>query len=148
MSASLTAPDPDFRQRIDAFLRSMPIVDHLGLRVLRLEPGRCDLELPYRRDFAAAEGVFMAGAIGTVGDIAAALAGATLLPSGWIMSTIDFTLKVMAPARGDALRAQGRTLRAGRTLTVNAADILVLDGGRARLCASLLMTASNREATG
>ncbi|HYM02102.1 MAG TPA: PaaI family thioesterase, partial [Stellaceae bacterium] len=129
-------------------LRAMPVFAHFGLKVTRLEPGLCDLEFPYRPDFAAANGIFMAGPVGTAGDIAAGIAGATLLPPGWTMSTIDFTVKLLAPAKGERLVAEGRTIRAGRAISVNAAEIFALDDGRRILCATLLMTASNREMPG
>ena len=138
--------DPNFRERVETFSVTMPIFRHFGLRVLRVEPGLCDLEFPYRQDFGTHAGTFMAGAIGTVGDIAAGIAGATLLAPGASMSTIDFTVKLVAPAAGDRLVAEGRTVRAGRSVTVNAAQIYACKGDRRNLCATLLMTASNRPA--
>ena len=144
MTNSFESPDPNFRQCVEGFAHALPIFDHLGLRILQLEPGVCDLEFPFRREFAAADRIFMAGAIGTAGDIAAGLAGATLLPPDWVMSTIDFTVKFVAPAIGDKVVAEGRTVRAGRSITVNAAQIYACDGNRRALCATLLMTANNR----
>jgi acyl-coenzyme A thioesterase PaaI-like protein len=49
-------------------------------------------------------------------DMAAACAGATMLPDGWAASTIDYTLKLLAPAAGEKLVARGRILRSDRTL--------------------------------
>jgi uncharacterized protein (TIGR00369 family) len=147
-TGGLVAPDPNFRQRVEGFSTAMPIFRHFGLRVLRLEPGLCDLEFPYRSDFGTTAGTFMAGAVGTVGDISAGMAGATLLPAGSAMATIDFTVKLVAPAAGDRLVAEGRTVRAGRSVTVNAAQIYAYKGERRTLCATLLMTASNRAPAG
>lgn len=137
------ASDPDFAARVERFARAMPVFAHLGLEVRRLEPGACDLEMPSRPEFTQMQGYVMAGLVGTLGDIAAGMAGATLLQAGWGMATIDYTAKLLAPARGQALLAEGRTVRAGRSLTVNRADIWALDSGRRSLCATLLMSAMN-----
>src|SRR5205085_980609 len=89
---------------------------------------------------------FQAGPIGTLADMAAACAGATLLPAGWAASTIDYTLKLLAPAVGDRLVARGRVVRAGRTLSVAAADVFVVsDGSEEALVATALVSIRNIE---
>lgn len=62
--------------------------------------------------------------------MAAACAGATMLPDGWAASTIDYTLKLFAPAVGEKLVARGRVVRSGRTLTVAAADVFAVRDGK------------------
>ncbi len=76
-------------------------------------------------------------------DFAAVSAAATLLPEGWANSTVDASVKFVAPARGERLRAQGRVVQAGRSLTVCAADVYAIDGVHETLCATLLGTARN-----
>ncbi|HKU95022.1 MAG TPA: PaaI family thioesterase [Vineibacter sp.] len=141
---AFAASDPDFRERAAKFAQAMPIFCHLGVRILRLEPGSCHLELPRRIEFTQTQGYFMAGIVGMVGDMAGNMAGGTLLATGWTLASLDYTVKLLAPARGEALVAEGRTVRPGRTVTVNAADIYAIDGGQRTLCASMLMTAMNR----
>jgi uncharacterized protein (TIGR00369 family) len=87
--------------------------------------------------------VFQAGPIGTLADMAAACAGATMLPDGWAASTVDYTLKLLAPAVGDKLVARGRVLRSGRTLSVAAADVFSVRNGEETLCATALTTIRN-----
>ncbi|TWT04048.1 PaaI family thioesterase [Reyranella sp. CPCC 100927] len=140
---AFAAPDPDFRTRVTQFAQTMPIFSHLGLRIVRLDPGTCHLELPRRVEFTQLQGYFMAGVVGMVGDIAGNMAGGTLLAADWTLASLDYTVKLLAPARGEALVAEGRTVRPGRTVTVNAADIFAVDGGKRTLCASVLMTAMN-----
>src|SRR5258705_1529938 len=52
-----------------------------------------------------------------------------MLPDGWAASTIDYTLKLLAPAVGEKLVGGGRVVRSGRTLTVAAADVLAVRDG-------------------
>jgi uncharacterized protein (TIGR00369 family) len=77
--------------------------------------------------------------------MAAACAGATMLPDGWAASTIDYTLKLLAPAVGEKLVARGRVVRSGRTLTVAAADVFAVRDGKETLCATALTTIRNFE---
>jgi acyl-coenzyme A thioesterase PaaI-like protein len=76
------------------------------------------------------------------------MAGGTLLPADWTLASLDFTVKLLAPARGQALLAEGRTVRPGRSVTVNAADVYAIDDDTRTLCATVLMTAINLPAGG
>ncbi|GAA4558400.1 hypothetical protein [Pseudonocardia xishanensis] len=53
--------------------------------------------------------------------------------------TTDYTVKILAPAKGATVVARGRVLSPGRTTTVAAAD-LVADGVH---CATALVTLRN-----
>ena len=75
----------------------------------------------------------------------AAFFAATLLPAGWTNTTVDTTLKLIRPAHGTTLRARGWVVRAGRLLSVCAADVFAIDGDVTALCATLLATAHNVE---
>ena len=86
--------------------------------------------------------------MGTLADMAAACAGATMLPEGWAASTVDYTLKLLAPAVGEKLVARGRVLKSGRTLSVAAADVFSVLNGEETLCATALATIRNYELPG
>ena len=79
----------------------------------------------------------------SLADFAAVAAAATLLPAGWANSTVDAFIKLVAPARGERLRAHGRVVQAGKTLSVCAADVYALDDAHETLCATLLGSARN-----
>jgi uncharacterized protein (TIGR00369 family) len=119
-ASSCTPPNPNFIEATKQFLMAMPIAQHFGFDITDVTPGRFEITRPFRRELSFREGVFQAGPIGTLADMAAACAGATMLPDGWAASTVDYTLKLLAPAVGDKLIARGRVLRSGRTLSVAA----------------------------
>ena len=77
------AANPRFAQDLEGLVDSMPIVKFLRLRLVRLEPGSVRIENPYRDELAFLPGTFHAGPIGTVAEIPAGWAVATLLPVGW-----------------------------------------------------------------
>src|SRR3954451_3597854 len=115
---SCAPSNPDFVQGTKRFLTAMPIAQHMGFDITDVAPGRFEITQPFRHELSFRDGVFQAGPVGTLADMAAAYASATMLPTGWKASTVDYTLKLLAPAAGDRLVARGRMLRFGRTLSV------------------------------
>ena len=81
--------------------------------------------------------------VGAAGDVAAVSSCLSLLPRGWALATLDFTIKMTGIAKGDRLRARGRVLQAGRTNSVGAADVYIVSAGRETLCGSVLATTRN-----
>jgi uncharacterized protein (TIGR00369 family) len=140
-------PNPNFIGVTKQFLMSMPIAQYLGFEITDVAPGFFEITQPFRRELSFREGTFQAGPIGTLADMAAACAGATMLPDGWQTSTIDYTLKLLAPAIGEKLVARGRVLKSGRTLSVAAADVFSVRNGQETLCATALTTIRNFESS-
>jgi len=67
----------------------------------------------------------------------------SLLPKGWALATLDFTIKMTGVAKGEKLRAKGRVLQAGRTNSVGAADIYAVTAEREMRCGTVLATTRN-----
>ncbi len=122
---------------------AMPMAQTLGLAFDALAPGDVTLSAPVQAGWCFAPGQLQATALFSLADFAAVAAAATLLPEGWANSTVDASIKFVAPARGERLRAHGRVVQAGKSLTVCAADVYAIDGAHERLCATLLGTARN-----
>lgn len=121
---------------------AMPMARLLRLSFLRLEPGEVEIELPVQDDWCHAPGRLQATAVFAAADFAAVSAAASLLPAGTANATVDATLKLVAPAEGRCLRAQGRVIGRPGLLTTCAADVFAVDAaGVATLCATLLGTA-------
>ena len=136
-------PNPAFAAATKKFLMAMPISQHFGFDVTDVGPGRFEITQPFRAELSYQKGVFQAGPIGTLADMAAACACATMLPEGWTPSAADYTVKLLAPAVGERLIVRGRVLRFGRTLSVAAADVFAVNGGDEMLCATALVTVRN-----
>ena len=116
-------PDSDFAETVKRFLMGMPIAQHFAFTVTGVGPGLFEITQPFRKELSFRPGIFQAGPVGTLADMAAACAGMTMLPRGWGASTVDYTIKLIAPAAGEKLVARGRLVRAGRTLSVTASDV-------------------------
>ncbi len=131
-----TGSDDSPHSELVGWIQGMPIVQHLGINVEHVEAGHARLAMPYRRELSHADdGTFQGSAVGALANFAAGAASAALLPDGGRVMTVDFTVKLVAPARGSMLVADARTLRPGRTLMTGVVEVHAVEGGDRLLCA-------------
>jgi acyl-coenzyme A thioesterase PaaI-like protein len=128
---------------IEAFGSALAFVREYAIRMTEILPGAVTIELPFDTRFSGPPGQFPASMVGTAGDVAAVTSCLSLLPRGWALATIDFTVKMTGAARGDKLRAKGRVLQAGRINSVGAADVYAVSDGSETLCGTVLATTRN-----
>lgn len=110
----------------------------LGAVLTRVEPGRIEIQLPYRDDLAQQHGFLHAGVVTAALDSSCGYAAFSLMPPGAGVLSIEFKVNLLAPAKGDVLIARGRVLRAGRTITVCQADGFMREGERETQVATML----------
>ncbi len=139
-STEFEAPNPDFAARVQASFARQRIMALLGADLARIEPGFCEILLPFRDELCQQHGFFHGGVIGTIADSAGGYAGFSLMPEDASVLTVEYKLNLVAPADGDRLTARGRVIKAGRTLVVSRADVTVRKNGGETLCATLLQT--------
>jgi len=135
-----TPKNPDFAASVAESFARQGIMGLLGARLSRIEPGLCEIQLPYRADLTQQHGYFHAGATTTIADSAGGFAGFTLFPAASSVLTVEFKINLLAPADGDLLIATGRVIRVGRTLTVCEFDVEVEKAGHRTACAHGLQT--------
>ena len=137
------AQDRLTRVEIEAFVTSLDFVREYAIRIASVAPGEVTIELLFDKRFSGPPGQFPASMVGAAGDVAAVSSCLSLLPRGWALATIDFTVKMTGAARGERLRAKGRVLQAGRTNSVGAADVYAVSGDNETLCGMVLATTRN-----
>jgi acyl-coenzyme A thioesterase PaaI-like protein len=138
----------DVQDRLDeaevrSLLAALPFVREYGIGVVAFSPGAVTIELPFAERFSGPPTQFPASIVGTAGDVAAVSSCLSLLPKGWAVATLDFTIKMTGVAKGEKLRAKGRVLQAGNTISVGAADVYIVADGREALCGTVLATTRN-----
>jgi acyl-coenzyme A thioesterase PaaI-like protein len=138
-------PDRLDQTEVESFLAAMAFVREYAIQFVSLVAGEVVIELPFDERFSGPPGQFPASLVGTAGDVAAVSSCLSLLPRGWALATIDFTIKMTGVAKGEKLRAKGRVLQAGRTNSVGAADVYVVSAERETLCGTVLATTRNFE---
>ncbi|MEO3431480.1 PaaI family thioesterase [Pelagibius sp. CAU 1746] len=132
--------DPDFARRVRDSFDRQTIMGLIGARLTRVEPGEVEIELPFRDDLCQQHGFFHAGVTSTIADSAGGYAAFSLFPADASVLTVEFKINLLAPADGDLLRAVGRVVKPGRTLTVTEAEVLVVKDGREKACARMTQT--------
>jgi len=130
------------RKAKDSFSRQ-GLMRHLGASVETVSVGFCEIEVRYRPELSQQHGYFHAGVSAAIADTACGYAAYTMAPRENSVLTVEFKLNLLAPAKGETLRAKARVIRSGRTLTVCAADVYVRQGGVEKLCATALVTIMN-----
>jgi uncharacterized protein (TIGR00369 family) len=138
--ATVSAPDPNFEARVRASFARQQVMATIGATMTRVEPGRVAIELPVRAALTQQHGFVHAGIVATIGDSACGYAAFSLMPADAGVLTVEYKISLMAPAAGDRLIAIGRTIRAGRTVTVCQADVTAVSEREERLVATLLAT--------
>src|SRR5258705_10040995 len=90
-------PDPDFAETVKRILMGMPIAQHFGFTVTGVGPGLFEITQPFRKELSFRPGIFQAGPLSTLADMAAARAGMTMLPPGLGPPPVDYTIKIITP---------------------------------------------------
>ena len=137
--------NPNFKEAIEDLVLKMPIANFIGMRFIKIELGFVEIVIPYREELSFSKGVFQAGPVGMLMDIAACCAIGTKLPSGWAFSTIDFTTKIVAPATGESFIARGHAVSSGKSVSVGKAEVFAINNGIQKLSATGLVTTRNFE---
>jgi uncharacterized protein (TIGR00369 family) len=135
-----TVPTALFRRIETSFLRQ-GLMQHLGARLLRVEPGLCEVALPWSERVTQQQGGFHGGAMGALADIAGGYAALTVAGEDSEVTTVEYKINFMAAFRDGELRALGRVARAGRRIIVTTAEVthVALDG-RQSACALMQQT--------
>ena len=139
--------DPEFAPRVRASFSRQQVMTTLQARLLAVEAGRVDIELPYDERFTQQHGFLHAGIVATLGDSACGYAAFSLMPPDSAVLTVEYKINLMAPARGETFIARAQVLRPGRTITVSRGDVYAVEFGQETLIATLqasVMTLQNR----
>jgi uncharacterized protein (TIGR00369 family) len=135
MTQIFQAVDPNFEARVrDSFARQ-PAMRLIGARMARVEPGICEIELPYRADLTQQHGLFHGGFVSAIADTAGGYAAYTLFPAEDSILTVEYKINLLAPGAGDKLVASARVKKAGRTLTVCEFEVMAMKADSQTLCA-------------
>ena len=127
--------------RIEASFLRQGLMQHLGARLVRVEPGLCEVALPYSERVNQQQGGFHGGAMGALADIAGGYAAMTQLADELEVTTVEYKINFLAGFKGGELRAVGRVLRAGKRIIVTTADVVHLDAnGKTSACALMQQT--------
>ena len=135
-----TARNPDFERLVRESFEKQRAMRTIGARLVSVEPGAVEIDLPYREDLTQQHGFLHAGVVTAILDSSCGYAAFSLMPPGAGVLSVEFKVNLMAPAEGEVLIARARVLRPGRTISVCQADGFMRTGDRETPVATMLAT--------
>ena len=139
--------DSLYRQRVEDSFALQGVMQTLGAKMEKLEPGAVDIGLAWDRSLTQQHGFLHAGVVSTALDSACGYAAFSLMPEDAAVLTIEFKINLLAPAKGERFRMEGRVLKPGRTITVCEGRAYALQDQKETLIATMnctLMTVMGR----
>lgn len=133
----LEPANSDFASRVQDSFARQGAMHTLGAELSLLEPGAVDVCLDWAPGLTQQHGFLHAGMVSAALDSACGYAGLTLMPADAAVLTIEFKINLLAPAKGQRFRMEGRVLKPGRTITVTEGRAYAIDEGREKLIATM-----------
>jgi len=101
----------------------MPYYQHIGIRLVRLERGRSELQLKLTRSLTQSSGVAHGGVAASLIDSAVGLALCTLVEPNQMVSTVEMKVNYLTPARPGLIEATGMIIHKGKRIAVGEASV-------------------------
>ena len=131
-----TPKDKDFRKKVQDSFGRQKFMDLIGAELVEVNPGYCEIKVPFDETLTQQHGFFHAGVISTLADNTAGYAAFSLMEANSSILTVEFKLNLLAPGKGDSLIGKAKVIKNGRTLTICRSEIYVIQDGNATLCAA------------
>lgn len=138
--ADFVARDPRYRSRVETSFAKQGLMTTLAAVLGDIAPGCVDIVLPVSPGVSQQHGYVHAGAVAAIADSAAGYAALTLMAPGTGVLTTEFKINLVAPAKGVRLRARGRVVKSGRTLTLAQTEVFAESDSGETLVALLTAT--------
>lgn len=132
--------NPSFAGEIEHSFAKQTIMNLIGARLSRVEPGVVAIDLPYRADLAQQHGYLHAGVVTTIADSACGYAAYSLMPPGSEVLSVEFKVNLLRPAKAEMFLATAEVIKSGKTLTVVRADVVGITGEQRELVATMMGT--------
>ena len=125
------------KTRISESFAKQGMMTTLGAQLDLISKGHVEISAPIFPEFTQQQGHAHAALSFALGDTAAGYAALTLAPDDHEVVTAEIKINLLAPGRGDRLKAIGRVLKPGRRLIVVAADVHAIgrDGAETHVAA-------------
>ncbi|WP_370680867.1 PaaI family thioesterase [Comamonas sp. GB3 AK4-5] len=123
----------------DSFVRQ-GAMGTLGAEITHLLPGEVDIGFDWAQGLTQQHGFIHAGMLSAALDSACGYAAFSLMPEDAEVLTIEFKINLLAPAKGQRFRCEGRVLKPGRTIMVAEGRAYAVDQEQEKLAATMHCT--------
>jgi len=112
----------------------------LGAVIAAVRPGEVEIVLPFSDKILQQHSFIHAGAVATIADSACGYAALSVMPRDAAVLTTEFKINLLAPAKGERLRAIGRVVRGGKKLVITLGEVFAEEGGARKQVALITAT--------
>jgi uncharacterized protein (TIGR00369 family) len=127
-------------QRVRQSFSRQAFMSTLGAELTAVVQGGVEIRLRFSPNLTQQNGCLHAGAVTAVLDSACGYAALTMTADDKDVLSVEFKVNLLAPATGEVFVARAQVKRAGRTLTVCAADAFAISDGKEKMVATMLAT--------
>ena len=110
-------------QRIADSFAAQGLMQTLGARLVLVQDGRVEIDMPFDSRLSQQHGYIHAGAITSIVDSACGYAALTRAPKGCEVVTAEFKCNFLRPAMGQRFVATGQVANAGKQLAVVTGEV-------------------------
>jgi len=137
---ALTRDLSEVDARIRASFARQTMMTTLGATIAAVRAGEVEIVLPFSAGILQQHGFIHAGAVSAIADTACGFAALTAMPREAAVLTTEFKINLLAPARGERLRAIGRVVRPGKKLVITLGEVFAEEGGASKQVALITAT--------
>jgi uncharacterized protein (TIGR00369 family) len=136
----LTSDAKEIDARIRGSFARQTIMTTLGAEIAAVRAGEVEIVLPYSGKILQQHEFIHAGAVATIADTACGYAALTVMPREAAVLTTEFKINLLAPAKGERLRAVGLFVRNGKKLVTTLGEVFAEDGAARKQVALITAT--------
>ena len=124
-----TPRDPNFKERTRRKVDGNHFMEHIGLKVVTIEPGYVVAEMEIQTFHKQQFGRLHGGLVSVVADSIAGFASYTLVPPDKDVVTGEIKVSYFRPGQGEKLVCEGRVVKPGKMLSFAEADVYAIKEG-------------------
>jgi uncharacterized protein (TIGR00369 family) len=133
-------PNPDYMNELMTIVNTSPYPDHMSMQLAAIALDRATIELRLKKCHLQPYGIVHGGVIATLIDTATFWSVFMRLPEEDGLVNIDLKLNYLKPVETGLLKAEGRAIRSGKSISYAEAKVWDAEGGLIAHGTSTLMT--------
>ena len=130
----------EIEARVRGSFARQSIMTTLGAEIAAVRSGEVEIVLPFSDRILQQHEFIHAGAVATIADSACGYAALSVMPRDAAVLTTEFKINLLAPAKGERLRAIGRVVRSGKKLVITLGEVFAEEGGARKQIAMITAT--------
>jgi len=125
VQTGVAAPGVATLELLQQVVKMSPFTSWSGTEVIACKAGKAELRMPFRADMTQHHGFLHGGIIGFLSDNVSAWAASSVVGD---VLTAEYSVKLLAPGKGDYFVARGEVVKATRRLVAVESKVYAVTG--------------------